>query len=114
VIAELAKLAFEPSPANVAAEWAAVVVALLFSIVMATAAEAIAFAVSALTLGATLIGIRMAILYVVLGRPTLYERKGSGFVDFDLLEQEVLNRDGDAGQAHDDFFSEIRRRYGGS
>ena len=64
-----------------------------------------AFVISVVALGAILIGIRMLVLYVVLGRPTLYERRGSGFIDLDMLEQEVVDADAE-------FLSELRKRYG--
>jgi hypothetical protein len=50
-------------------------------------------AVTAMIVGAGLFyGMRMLVFYVWLGRPTLRERPGSGFVDLDEFEEELLGR----------------------
>lgn len=63
--------------------------------------------------GLVLLAIRGAVLYVALGRLTLYERPNSGFIDLDLLEAEMAERseEGPEGRA-EDYLADLRRRYG--
>lgn len=53
-------------------------------------------------------GLRAAVLYVVLGRPTVRERIGSGYVDLDELEEEVFPSAPTNGAE----FAALRTRYG--
>jgi hypothetical protein len=41
-----------------------------------------------------LYAIRVAVFYVALGRTTLRERDGSGFVDLDVFEEGIFGRSG--------------------
>ena len=60
---------------------------------------------------AVFVGIKSMTFFIVLGRTTLRERPGSGFVDLDEFEQDMIARgslDGDLSVE----FQELRRRYG--
>lgn len=57
------------------------------------------------------IAAKSAVLFVVLGRPTLHERPGSGFVDLDDIRQEMLAQ-GSLDDAMSDGFEDLRKRYG--
>jgi hypothetical protein len=87
--------------------WAAAAIALLIDLLAAD--TFFGFVAIALVCAAVLFGIRSAVLYVTLGRPTLFERPGSGLLDLDEIEQELLSRDEDFEVSD---FAELRRRYG--
>jgi hypothetical protein len=78
------------------------------------------FVIAALAGAGVLYAIKAAVFYVVLGRTTLHEPAGSGFIDLDMFEQEMFERaDGSAndgsGNANDEFqraIREFRTRYG--
>ena len=71
------------------------------------------FVVAALVGAAILYGIKAAVFYVTLGRTTLHEPAGSGFVDLDMFEQEVFEQaDGSANDEFRSAIDELRTRYG--
>ena len=88
--------------------WSAAAIALILSILVADTFAS--FTIFVLVFGGVLFAVRTAVLYVVVGRPTLYERAGSGFVDLDMLEQE-LSTSPDGWQPPEAFL-ELKRRYG--
>jgi hypothetical protein len=59
-----------------------------------------------------LYAIKAAVFYVALGRTTLLEPSGSGFVDLDMFEQEVSERVDSGGNEFASAIGEFRRRYG--
>jgi hypothetical protein len=60
---------------------------------------------------ALFIALKSAVFFVVLGRTTLHERPGSGFIDVDDIRQEMLAQ-GSLDDAMSDGFEELRKRYG--
>lgn len=66
-----------------------------------------------LVIALVLLGIKKAVYYVMLGRTTLHERPGSGFIDIDMFEREVSERsDGLQSDSFSKALTELRARYG--
>jgi hypothetical protein len=71
------------------------------------------FAIAVLAGAGVLYAIKAAAFYILLGRTTLHEPAGSGFIDLDMFEQEMFERA--SGCSNEDFqhaIREFRRRYG--
>jgi hypothetical protein len=69
--------------------------------------------VVAITLGyAVLHGMKVAFFYVTLGRTTIREAAGSGFIDLDMFEQQVFEQNPSADADFQKTLAEFRTRYG--
>lgn len=71
-----------------------------------------AFAIAALIGAAILYAIKSAVFYVVLGRTTLREPAGSGFVDIDGVEQLMFEQNVARDDQLQRELDDLRRRYG--
>lgn len=71
-------------------------------------------AVEAALIGAAvLLALRVTVLYVVLGRWTVRERPGSGFIDLDVFEEQLLSSGrGDITESNRRSLQDLRKLYG--
>lgn len=84
----------------------------MWVIVVSTATESVQSWITGTAIGVVLfIGVKSAVLFVVLGRTTLHERPGSGFIDLDEFRQEMLVR-GSLDDSMSAEFDKLRERYG--
>jgi hypothetical protein len=73
-----------------------------------------AFVVAAMVIVGVLIGVQRVAFYILLGRTTLWEPAGSGFIDVDVFEEEVADRSSivEANERFTAVLRNLRSRYG--